>query len=112
MKCSWGSSWSSGLRASSSSSTSPKSEAVMCLMGDATTNIGAFHESLNLAGVRNLPIVVRDAARAALTTAREGRRPVLLELMRYRLKGHSVVDRRATVRKKTRMPLMTGQTQS
>lgn len=34
-----------------------ESEAVMCLMGDGTTNIGAFHESLNLAGVWNLPIV-------------------------------------------------------
>lgn len=33
------------------------SEAVMCLMGDGTTNIGAFHESLNLAGLWNLPIV-------------------------------------------------------
>jgi len=32
-------------------------EAVMCLMGDATTNIGAFHESLNLAGLWKLPIV-------------------------------------------------------
>jgi pyruvate dehydrogenase E1 component alpha subunit len=34
-----------------------KAEAVMCLMGDATTNIGAFHESLNLAGLWKLPIV-------------------------------------------------------
>lgn len=33
------------------------SEAVMCLMGDGTTNIGGFHESLNLAGLWNLPIV-------------------------------------------------------
>ncbi|MBX3091183.1 MAG: pyruvate dehydrogenase (acetyl-transferring) E1 component subunit alpha [Cryobacterium sp.] len=32
-------------------------EAVMCLLGDATTNIGAFHESLNLAGLWKLPIV-------------------------------------------------------
>ena len=32
-------------------------EAVMCLLGDGTTNIGAFHESLNLAGLWNLPIV-------------------------------------------------------
>ena len=29
----------------------------MCLLGDGTTNIGAFHESLNLAGLWNLPIV-------------------------------------------------------
>ena len=32
-------------------------EAVMCLMGDGTTNIGAFHESLNLAAIWSLPIV-------------------------------------------------------
>ncbi len=114
----------------------PDSEAVMCLLGDGTVNIGAFHESLNLAGIWDLPIVyvivnnrlgmgttvdqasaepdlykrgsayriegkridgddpvaVRDAAREALTLAREKRRPFLLELMSYRLKGHSVVD--------------------
>ena len=33
------------------------SEAVVCLMGDGTTNIGAFHESLNLAALWGLPIV-------------------------------------------------------
>ena len=118
------------------SDAGPKSEAVMCLLGDGTTNIGAFHESLNLAGLWDLPIVyvivnnrlgmgttvesasaepdlykrgcayriegvrvdgddpiaVRDAARAALKKAREERRPSLLEVMSYRLKGHSVVD--------------------
>jgi pyruvate dehydrogenase E1 component alpha subunit len=35
----------------------PDAEAVMCLLGDGTTNIGAFHESLNLAAVWRLPIV-------------------------------------------------------
>ncbi len=35
----------------------PDAEAVMCLMGDGTTNIGAFHESLNLASIWHLPIV-------------------------------------------------------
>ncbi|WP_308492885.1 thiamine pyrophosphate-dependent enzyme [Microbacterium terrisoli] len=35
----------------------PDAEAVMCQMGDGTTNIGAFHESLNLAAIWNLPIV-------------------------------------------------------
>lgn len=35
----------------------PDAEAVMCLLGDGTTNIGAFHESLNLAGLWHLPIV-------------------------------------------------------
>lgn len=32
-------------------------DVVMCQMGDGTTNIGAFHESLNLAALWNLPIV-------------------------------------------------------
>ncbi|MBO0770190.1 MAG: pyruvate dehydrogenase (acetyl-transferring) E1 component subunit alpha [Actinobacteria bacterium] len=35
----------------------PDRPAVMCLLGDATTNIGAFHESLNLAALWRLPIV-------------------------------------------------------
>ena len=35
----------------------PDGEAVMCLLGDAATNIGAFHESLNLASIWELPIV-------------------------------------------------------
>ncbi|MGH3181753.1 MAG: pyruvate dehydrogenase (acetyl-transferring) E1 component subunit alpha [Streptosporangiaceae bacterium] len=35
----------------------PDAEAVMCLLGDGTTNIGAFHESLNLAALWCLPIV-------------------------------------------------------
>src|SRR5690606_10999588 len=35
----------------------PEAEAVMCLLGDGTTNIGAWHESLNLAGIWDLPIV-------------------------------------------------------
>ncbi|RIJ70540.1 pyruvate dehydrogenase (acetyl-transferring) E1 component subunit alpha [Nakamurella silvestris] len=110
-------------------------EIVMCLMGDGTTNIGAFHESLNLAALWDLPIVyvivnnqlgmgttvemasaepelhrraasyrmaaervdgndplaVRDAARRAVSCARD-RRPFLLEAVSGRLKGHSVVD--------------------
>lgn len=32
-------------------------EAVMCLLGDGATNIGAFHEALNLAALWRLPIV-------------------------------------------------------
>ena len=114
----------------------PAAEAVMCQLGDGTTNIGAFHESLNLAAVWRLPIVyvivnnrlgmgtsveaasgepelykrggsyripgervdgddviaVRDAALAALARARAERQPGLLEVMSYRLRGHSVVD--------------------
>lgn len=34
-----------------------EAEAVMCLLGDGTTNIGAFHEALNLAALWRLPIV-------------------------------------------------------
>ncbi|MCI2957713.1 thiamine pyrophosphate-dependent dehydrogenase E1 component subunit alpha [Agromyces atrinae] len=32
-------------------------EAVVCIMGDGTTNIGAFHESLNIAAIWGLPVV-------------------------------------------------------
>ncbi|RAN72656.1 pyruvate dehydrogenase (acetyl-transferring) E1 component subunit alpha [Bacillus sp. SRB_336] len=111
-------------------------EVVMCQMGDGTTNIGAFHESLNLAAVWHLPIVyvvvnnrlgmgttveaaagepdlykrgssyripgervdgtdpvaVREGALRALARARLEREPALLEVMSYRLRGHSVVD--------------------
>ena len=32
-------------------------EVVVCQMGDATTNIGAFHESLNIAALWKLPVI-------------------------------------------------------
>ncbi len=38
----------------------PDAEAVMCLLGDGTTNIGAFHESLNLAALVAAADRVRD----------------------------------------------------
>jgi pyruvate dehydrogenase E1 component alpha subunit len=34
-----------------------KDGVVICQMGDATTNIGAWHESLNLAGLWKLPVI-------------------------------------------------------
>lgn len=34
-----------------------KEEAVLCVLGEGTTNIGYFHESLNLAAVWKLPVV-------------------------------------------------------
>ena len=34
-----------------------RDDVVVCQMGDATTNIGAFHESLNLAALWQLPVV-------------------------------------------------------
>jgi pyruvate dehydrogenase E1 component alpha subunit len=111
-------------------------DAVMCQMGDGTTNIGAFHEALNLAAIWKLPIVyviinnglgmattveaasgepelykrgcayripgrrvdgsdpevVRQAAEEMLDDARKNRQPGILEVMSYRLRGHSVVD--------------------
>jgi pyruvate dehydrogenase E1 component alpha subunit len=110
-------------------------EVVLCQMGDGTTNIGAWHESLNLAAIWRLPIVfvvvnnllgmgtrvewaaaepdlykrgaayrmpgnrvdgndvvaVRDATKAAIESARGGE-PSILELVSYRMRGHSVVD--------------------
>ncbi|MGH8980491.1 MAG: thiamine pyrophosphate-dependent dehydrogenase E1 component subunit alpha [Acidimicrobiales bacterium] len=44
-----GAAWSSKLRRAS--------EVTVCFFGDGTTNIGAFHEALNLAVVWNLPVV-------------------------------------------------------
>lgn len=44
-----GAAWSSKLRGAS--------EVTACFFGDGTTNIGAFHEALNLAAVWQLPIV-------------------------------------------------------
>ncbi|MEQ6899373.1 thiamine pyrophosphate-dependent enzyme [Microbacterium sp. KR10-403] len=114
----------------------PDSDAVMCQMGDGTTNIGAFHEALNIASIWKLPIVyviinnglgmattvemasgepelykrgcsyripgrrvdgsdpevVRQAAEEMLNDARVNRQPGILEIMSYRLRGHSVVD--------------------
>ncbi|GAB3682264.1 pyruvate dehydrogenase (acetyl-transferring) E1 component subunit alpha [Saccharopolyspora tripterygii] len=32
-------------------------QVVMCQMGDGTTNIGAFHEALNIAALWNLPVI-------------------------------------------------------
>lgn len=44
-----GAAWSSKLRGSK--------EVTVCFFGDGTTNIGAFHEALNLAAVWGLPVV-------------------------------------------------------
>ena len=42
------------------SEAGPDAEVVMCQMGDGTTNIGAFHESLNLAGALEAAGRLRD----------------------------------------------------
>jgi TPP-dependent pyruvate/acetoin dehydrogenase alpha subunit len=109
----------------------------MCFFGDGTTNIGAFHEAVNLAAVWRLPVVfvcennwymeytpiadvipvalpaadraaaygldrivvdgndvaaVRQVLGDAVTAARNGQGPSLVEAQTYRLKGHSAAD--------------------
>ncbi|MGW0632548.1 thiamine pyrophosphate-dependent dehydrogenase E1 component subunit alpha [Streptomyces sp. NPDC002758] len=112
-------------------------QVAVCFFGDGTTNIGAFHEALNLAAVWKLPVVfvcennlymeytpigsvtavpnpaadraaayglepvvvdgndpeaVHEAALAALTRARSGEGPSLIEAKTYRHGGHSRAD--------------------
>ncbi len=108
----------------------------ICMFGDGATNIGFFHESLNMAKVWNLPLLwvcennqygmgttverasatsdisqkacgygmradqvdgmdvmkVREAALEALDYVRSGNGPMLLEIMTYRYRGHSMGD--------------------
>lgn len=110
--------------------------AALTVFGDGSTNIGAFHESLNLAAIWKLPVVfvcennlygeytrielstplediaeraasyampseivdgqdhdaVAAAVRRALTRARAGEGPTLLEMKTYRYSGHSRSD--------------------
>jgi TPP-dependent pyruvate/acetoin dehydrogenase alpha subunit len=124
-----GAAWSSKIRGSA--------EVAVCFFGDGTTNIGAFHEALNLAAVWKLPVVfvcennrwmeytpigsvtavahpAADRARAyglepvlidgndadatygaaiaAITRARDGGGPSLVEAETYRHGGHSRAD--------------------
>ena len=112
-------------------------QVTVCFFGDGTTNIGAFHEAVNLAAVWRLPVVfvcennwymeytpisdvipvalpAADRAAAygldrvvvdgndvtavqrvvgdAVTAARSGQGPSLVEAQTYRLKGHSAAD--------------------
>jgi pyruvate dehydrogenase E1 component alpha subunit len=69
-------------------------EAVMCLLGDGTTNIGAFHESLNLAGLWRLPIVyviVNNGLGMATTVEKAAAEPDLYKRgCSYRIPGERV----------------------
>jgi pyruvate dehydrogenase E1 component alpha subunit len=112
-------------------------QVTVCFLGDGATNIGAFHEALNLAAVWGLPVVfvcennrymeytpissvtavprpaadrapayglepvvvdgndveaVYLCALAAITAAREGGGPALIEALTYRHGGHSRAD--------------------
>lgn len=114
-----------------------ESDAVsMCFFGDGSTNIGAFHEALNLASVWRLPVIficennlygeyspiaattplarladradsyamakaqvdgnslrlVRETVDEAVSRARDGEGPTLIEALTYRHKGHSRSD--------------------
>jgi pyruvate dehydrogenase E1 component alpha subunit len=72
----------------------PDAEAVMCVMGDGATNIGAFHESLNLAAVWRLPIVyviVNNGLGMATTVEAAAGEPELYKRGRsYRIPGERV----------------------
>jgi len=69
----------------------PDAEAVMCLMGDGTTNIGAFHESLNIAALWELPIVyviVNNRLGMGTTVERASAEPDLYKrAAAYRMSG-------------------------
>lgn len=55
-------------------------EVVMCTLGDGTTAIGAFHESLNIAALWNLPIVyvvINNGLGMGTTVARSSAEPEL-----------------------------------
>src|SRR5689334_2597486 len=124
-----GAAWSSRLRGSG--------QVAVAFFGDGATNIGAFHEALNLAAVWRLPVlfvcennlymeytpigsvtsvpnpaadrapayglpsevidgndvvVVRDAVHTAVTRARAGGGPTVVEARTYRHYGHSRTD--------------------
>jgi acetoin:2,6-dichlorophenolindophenol oxidoreductase subunit alpha len=124
-----GAAWSANLRGSG--------QVAVAFFGDGATNIGAFHEALNLAAVWRLPVlfvcennlymeytpiatvtavpnpaadracayalpaevidgndvlVVRDAVATAVTRARAGEGPTVIEARTYRHFGHSRTD--------------------
>jgi pyruvate dehydrogenase E1 component alpha subunit len=72
----------------------PNSDAVMCLLGDGATNIGAFHESLNLASVWHLPIlyviVNNGLGMGTGVEAAAGEPELFRRGASYRIPGHRV----------------------
>jgi pyruvate dehydrogenase E1 component alpha subunit len=72
----------------------PEAEAVMCLLGDGATNIGAFHESLNLAALWQLPIlyvIVNNGLGMGTTVEKAAAEPDLYKRgCSYRIAGERV----------------------
>lgn len=73
------------------------SEVVMCQMGDGTTNIGAWHESLNIAALWDLPIVfvvINNFTGMGTTVERSSAEPELYKRgSAYRIEGVRVDGR-------------------
>jgi len=86
-----------------------KEELAICFLGDGAVAQGAFHESMNLASLWDLPTVFviennkwgmgthqQRALRAGFAHVRketlETGRPVLIEVVTERFKGHSISD--------------------
>ncbi|NKY87869.1 pyruvate dehydrogenase (acetyl-transferring) E1 component subunit alpha [Nocardia veterana] len=69
-------------------------EVVVCQMGEGTTNIGAFHESLNLAALWHLPIVflvVNNYTGMGTTVEKSSAEPDLWKrAAAYRMRGERV----------------------
>ncbi|PSR66885.1 pyruvate dehydrogenase (acetyl-transferring) E1 component subunit alpha [Nocardia sp. MDA0666] len=69
-------------------------DVVVCQMGEGTTNIGAFHESLNLAALWNLPIVflvVNNQTGMGTTVEKSSAEPDLFKrAAAYRMRGERV----------------------
>ncbi|WP_083884494.1 pyruvate dehydrogenase (acetyl-transferring) E1 component subunit alpha [Nocardia higoensis] len=69
-------------------------DVVVCQMGEGTTNIGAFHESLNLAALWNLPIVflvINNLTGMGTTVENSSAEPDLWKrAAAYRMRGERV----------------------
>jgi pyruvate dehydrogenase E1 component alpha subunit len=83
-------------------------EVVLCQMGDATTNVGAFHEGLNLAQLWKLPVVfliVNNQYGMGTTVERAAAEPELYRracayrMASERVDGHDVLAVRDAMRR-------------
>ena len=69
-------------------------DVVVCQMGEGTTNIGAFHESLNIAALWNLPVVflvINNQTGMGTTVEKSSAEPDLYKrASSYRMRGERV----------------------